>query len=218
MSSNKLRGKLKKSRERKYLARDFEGFRNQILDYANLHFSDRIQDFSEGSFGGLLLDMASIVGDSLSFYLDHQFHELDPNTAIETKNVIRHLQTAGVEIRGAAPATVRGTIFLEIPAAKDSFGRYIPTKNLVPIINAASTFVSNSGIVFNLDDDTDFSEKNEDGVLLAKVTISQKDTVSGLPTHVILSREVDLISGVETEESFLIGDNHIPFREISLNN
>ena len=43
-NGEKLRKKLKKSHNRKFLARDFAGFRNQILDYANLHFPDKIQE------------------------------------------------------------------------------------------------------------------------------------------------------------------------------
>ena len=43
-----------------------------------------MQDFSETSLGGLFLDMAAFVGDTMSFYLDHQFNELNPTTATET--------------------------------------------------------------------------------------------------------------------------------------
>jgi hypothetical protein len=82
MASN---NSLKPVRPRSYVARDFDGFRGQLLEYARRFYPDKIQDFSEASLGGLLLDMASHVGDSMSFYLDHQFSELDPDTAVETR-------------------------------------------------------------------------------------------------------------------------------------
>ena len=71
---------LKTVRQRNYLARDFDGFRRVLLDYARQYYPDRIQDFSEASMGGLFLDMAAYVGDNLSFYLDHLYGELNYDT------------------------------------------------------------------------------------------------------------------------------------------
>ena len=65
---------------------------------------DKIADFSEASLGGLFLDMNAFIGDNLSFYLDHQFHETSPETAVEPRNIERHLRDAGVPIVGASPA------------------------------------------------------------------------------------------------------------------
>ena len=74
---------LKKASKRNYLAKDFQAFRNELYSHAKLFFSDKIQDFTEPGLGGLLLDMASYVGDSMSYYLDHQFNELSLETAVE---------------------------------------------------------------------------------------------------------------------------------------
>ena len=84
-----IKKKIKKERIRNFLAKDFGGFRQELLQYARTYFPNKIQDFSEASFGGLLLDMASMVGDTMSYYLDHQFNELNPLTAIENNNINR---------------------------------------------------------------------------------------------------------------------------------
>ena len=86
--------KLKPKKERRYLNRDFDGFRKELLDYARTYFPDKIQDFSEASMGGMLLDLASYVGDNLSYYLDHQFHELNPLTAVESQNIEMHAKNS----------------------------------------------------------------------------------------------------------------------------
>ena len=85
-------------RQRSYLNKDFGSLRGDLLEYARTYFSDKIQDFSEASVGGLLLDLAAYVGDVNSFYLDHQFKELDPNTAVEEENIERMLRMAGGDI------------------------------------------------------------------------------------------------------------------------
>ena len=54
------------------------------IDPAKVFYPDNMQDFSEASLGGLFLDMAAYVGDTMAFYLDHQFRELDPKTVVES--------------------------------------------------------------------------------------------------------------------------------------
>ena len=68
-----VKKKLKRKNNRTYLSKDFDSFRAELLRYAKTYFPDKIQDFSEASLGGLLLDMVAMVGDTMSFYLDHQF-------------------------------------------------------------------------------------------------------------------------------------------------
>lgn len=70
---------------RRYLAKDFDAYRAEMFQHARTFLGDQIKDLSESGLGGLVIDMCALVGDSLSFYLDHQFNELDVNTAVEIK-------------------------------------------------------------------------------------------------------------------------------------
>ena len=51
---------LKPVRQRRYLAKDFDGLRATLLEYARRYYKDRIQDFSEASVGGMFLDLAAL--------------------------------------------------------------------------------------------------------------------------------------------------------------
>ena len=42
-----IKKKLKKERNRSFLAKDFNAFRAELLNYARTYFPDKIQDFSE---------------------------------------------------------------------------------------------------------------------------------------------------------------------------
>ena len=150
---------LKNITEKNYLEKDFQSFRNSLFAHAKLYFSDKIQDFSEASLGGLLLDMAAYVGDTMSFYMDHQFNELNWATAIEVKNIQKHLRNAGVRVHGATPSVVMMKIYLEIPAETIN-GVTAPKSALLPTIQALSVFTSNDSVPFNLLTDLDFSEKD----------------------------------------------------------
>ena len=49
MSTDSKKQILKQLRERRYLNKDFDALRNDLLDYARTYFPDRINDFSEAS-------------------------------------------------------------------------------------------------------------------------------------------------------------------------
>jgi hypothetical protein len=214
------RDDLKVVRQRKYLAKDFNALRANLLEYARLYYPDRLRDFSESSLGGLLLDMAAYVGDNMSFYLDHQFGELDPTTAVESVNIQRTLDAAGVPVVGASPALCPVTFYIEVPAAvvNNVIG---PNPDTLPIVKANSTFAAQNGVIFNLLEDLDYTAKNSQGILTVVATgqakIGQK-TSTGVPVTYILALTGICLSGQETTENILIGPSFVPFNKLTLAN
>lgn len=209
-----IKKKVRPVRSRSYLNKDFDGFRSELLQYARTFFPDRINDFSESSLGGLLLDLASHIGDVNSFYLDHQFNELSVETAIESKNIERLIRSAGVKITGSSPAVVDVTFYIEVPAEL-SGNIYIPKASALPIIQAGSKIKSNSGIIFELTEDIDFTKTNANGDLLANYQLSSKNT-NGSPASFILFANGICISGSSTTQTFSIPNQFVPFRTVTL--
>ena len=70
-----------------YTSRDFESIRDDLVNYARRYYPNTFKDFSEASFGSLMLDTVAYVGDVLSFYLDYQVNESFLDTANEFDNV-----------------------------------------------------------------------------------------------------------------------------------
>ena len=58
-----------------YTSRDFSSIKDDLVNYAKRYYPDTFKDFNEASFGALMLDMVSYVGDQLSFYTDFQANE-----------------------------------------------------------------------------------------------------------------------------------------------
>ena len=73
----------------KYTDRDFQSIKQSLIDYAKKYYPNTAADFNEASFGALMLDMVSYVGDVMSFYLDYQASESFMDSAIEFNNIIR---------------------------------------------------------------------------------------------------------------------------------
>lgn len=210
------RDDLKNVRQRKFLAKDFDSFRALLLEYARLYYPDRIRDFSESSVGGMLLDFAAYTGDVLSFYLDHQFTELDYNSAVENVNVEKALKTAGVPIVGAAPALVPVTVFIQVPAVniQNIIG---PLVDAIPIVQAGSIFNADNGVSFILLENIDFNAMRLDGSYIAEIKVGQK-SASGVPMTFIMAATGLCISGQEITENISIDKNFVPFRKITLTN
>jgi len=155
----KLLNELKSVKKRSFYGRDFDALRSDLVEYATTYFPDSIQDFSDASVGGLFLDMAAHVGDVMSFYLDHQFNELDINTAVQTKNIEKLLKTAGIKNRSSSPSIVNIDFYLTVPSAVDINGNIVVDPNVLPIILTGTSMTSNTGIKFELMEDLDFSRK-----------------------------------------------------------
>jgi hypothetical protein len=204
-------------RQRRYLGRDFESFRATLLDYARQYYPNKIQDFSESSVGGLFLDMASYVGDNLSFYLDHLYGELNYETAVETSSIENALNLANIPINGAAASTVNVSVYVEVPVEND--GDVSPNVNLLPVIKSGTKFLSNAGVEFTLLEDIEFAYdelKNGNYILHPKaVKIVNKVNSAGQATSYVLVHKGICTSASERTDTFKIGD-FIPFRRLTL--
>ena len=73
----------------RYTDRDFNSIKEGLVDYARRYYPDIFKDFSEASFGSLMLDTVAYAGDILSFYLDYQTNESFLDTAVEYDNILR---------------------------------------------------------------------------------------------------------------------------------
>lgn len=204
---------LKIVKQRKYLNKEFESFRGDLYEYARIHFPDRIKDFSETSLGGLFLELAAYVGDVQSFYLDHQFHELNPETAVESRNIQAHITSAGVEIVGASPSVVDVIFSVEVPS-DSSVTPPVPLTSAMPILYSGTRVQAQNGIQFELTNDIDFADTNNTGALLASVRIATRDSDNQV-TSFVLERTEICISGFRATESFTLG-NFEAFKKVTL--
>lgn len=210
MSSN-ITKKLRNKRKDQYINKNFDDFRNELLGYARTNFSNQIQDFSESSLGGMLLDFASIVGDSLTFYVDQQFNELNYETATNTENIESHLRRAGIKGGGASAASVYVTFFIEVDIDDSvDVNTLTPDRTQLPVIQAGTTLLSNSGISFILAEDVDFGSNT-------KKDVSEVDE-EGVPLTLLLEKKGLCTSGNITTESITFDNDEDVFLSYSLQN
>jgi len=100
----------------KYLNKDFGTFRNNLINFAKNYFPDTYSDFNESSPGMMFVEMASYVGDVLSYYSDQSFRESMLSLAQEDSNVLLLGQLFGFKGQLNSPAQGSLDVFQLLPA------------------------------------------------------------------------------------------------------
>jgi hypothetical protein len=141
-----------------YTNRDFNTFRNALIDYSKTYFPNTFNDFTPDSTGMLFIEMASYVGDVLSFYLDNQIQETFIQYARQEKNLFDLAYMLGYKPKVTTAATVDIAFYQQLPA-KNVSGTYVPDFDYALKIpeNFQITSNENSNIKFITEDVCDFS-------------------------------------------------------------
>ena len=189
-----------------YTSRDFESIRRDLEDFAKRYYPNTYKDFNRASFGSLMLDTVSYVGDILSFYLDYQMNETFLDSAVEYDNVVKLARQLGYKLQTSPSSYGRLTFFVEVPASSLGLG---PESTLIPVLQAGSTFSSTGGGFYTLLNDVDFSLEGN------QVVVGAADTTTGIPLTYVIRATGIAVSGRTGNEQFSIGD-FVRFRKVPL--
>ena len=143
-----------------YVSRDFESIKQSLIDHAKRYYPDTFKDFNEASFGSLMLDAVSYIGDNLSFYVDYQANESFLDSAIETDNITRLARQMGYKQTGTVATEGIITVYVLVPASTTTRG---PNIDYIPIMKKGTTFNSEASGIFTLQEDIDFSDPSNEG-------------------------------------------------------
>lgn len=191
----------------KYTSRDFNSIKADLVDHAKRYYPNTVKDFNESSFGSLMFDSVSYVGDILSFYLDYNVNESFLTTALERKNVLKLARQMGFKI--PAKAVSYGTVQLYVLIPANSLGTG-PDTAYTPIIEKGTTVKSNGGQQYILTEDVDFSDPNN------SIVVARVSATTGLPTSYAIKASGIVMSGKFKEQIFTIGEFE-KFKKIPLN-
>jgi len=171
----------------KYTSRDFISIKRDLVEYAKRYYPDTFRDFNEASFGSLMLDTVSYVGDMLSFYLDYQSNETFLSTAIEYDNVVKLSKQLGYRPRFNPSSFGITTFYIMVPAS--AVGTE-PNTAYLPTLEKGSEFMTENGQGFILNDDVRFSEVTTDEIAAGRIDPSLVQ-----PTDYVVKASGRVISG-----------------------
>ena len=189
-------------RDIKYINREFSDFRTQLVEYAKQYFPDSYNDFSATAPGMMFIEMASYVGDVLSFYQDTQLQE----TFLQHAQNPQNLYTMAYMMGYRPKVTTASEVELEVTQEVDPI-----TGGDTPDFDQA-LFISGGAIVgatdtndtnFIIDSSIDF--KFSSSYDPTEVTITTIDSGTNLPSVFQLKKTVKAYSGTVNTKTEAIG-------------
>ncbi len=179
-----------------YTHREFETIQEDLLQIAERFYPDSFQDFSEASFGALMLDAVSYVGDQLSFYLDYNINESFLDTAYQFSNVVRHGNVLGYKFQGRPSTHGVAALYVLVPATTSGIG---PDRAYMPVLQRGTTLGTSTNLSFVLTENVDFANPKN------TVVAARTDPTTGSPTHYAIKCYGNVVSGRFGQESVSIG-------------
>ena len=130
----------------KYLSKDYNSFKQQLLEFAKVYFPDNFNDFSESNPAMMFLEMAAYVGDVLSFYTDTQLKESFLSLAQDKENLYNLAHAMGYKPNTTTASSVNLEITQLVPA--NASNNYEPDYDYALNLDKDSTFISTEGSTF----------------------------------------------------------------------
>lgn len=198
MSSNLQKSFLPNNKDIRYINRDFNQLKESLIDFAKTYFPNTYKDFSPAAPGMMFIEMASYVGDVLSYYTDYAFKEGLIQSATERKNILSLAKYLGYKPKPSKGATGPLNIYQLCPSMDDGTGNYIPDPDYALIIKENSQFSNNNGSYYVLNQTIDFSVSSS---LSKRVDTVYSRNLDGTPEFFLLQKEGTISSGqVYTKE------------------
>ena len=186
-----------------YINKDFGQFRKNLIDFTKQYFPDSYNDYDETSPGMLFMEMASYVGDVLSYYADNNIKESLLEQATERSNIFDIAKELGYTPKNAIPAYTDVDVFQLVPSI-GSGDNVRPDYNYALTIKPGFQIKQNDGTaVFRTLDSVDFAFSSS--INTTEVTIYETDDTTKQPIYYLLKKKARAVSGTVKTTTFTFG-------------
>lgn len=178
------------------VGRDFGDIRKNLIDFTKNYFPNTYNDFNESSPGMMFMEMASYVGDVLSYYTDVQLRESILEEAQEKSNIFTIAQSLGYKPKLYVPATTTLTVYQLVPAQGSG-------DNVRPNFDYALTLQEGMVVGSSTNSQVEFSTINKvrfgfsSSFDPTEVSVYQIDETTNEPVYYLLKKYVKVVSGTE---------------------
>jgi hypothetical protein len=177
----------------KYLNKDFSTFKNELIEYAKSYYPTVYNDFSQASPGSMFIEMASYVGDVLSFYLDNQLQETFLQYAKQKNNLYTMAYMMGYRPKVVSAAIVDLDVYMRVNALGS-------TPNTYPDWSSAITIQPGMQVKSNISNNVSFYTPNKVDFTISSSMDPTEVSVytidgSGNPTSYLLKKATQALSG-----------------------
>ena len=186
-----------------YINKDFGQFKRNLIDFTKQYFPNSYTDFNESSPGMLFIELASYVGDVLSYYTDVNLKESLLEQASERGNIYDLARALGYSPKNSIPAHVTLDVFQLVPAVGSGVNVQPDYNYALSIKSGMRVKQSDGPAVFRTLESVDF--KFSSSFNATEVTVYESNPVTKLPTYYLLKKQVRAVSGDVKTATFTFG-------------
>jgi hypothetical protein len=199
-----------KGKDIKYLNTDFQGFRSNLIEFTKTYFPKTYSDFNETSPGMMFIEMASYIGDVLSYYVDDTFKESLMPYAEDSKSVMALSQYLGYKPKVTSPAITTLSLYHLVPNIGDGVNNRPDERFYLRIKEGMLVEAQSNSTQFRTTEMVDFADADN-----REITVYQRDSNTGEPSFYLVKKQVQAISSnVITKTVNFV--SYEPFRTIEL--
>lgn len=198
------------NRKISYTERDFEGLRQDLINFTRQYYPNLIDNFNDASVFSVLLDLNAAIGDNLHYHIDRSIQETVLQYAQQKSSIYNIARTYGLKIPGNRPSVAILDVSVTVPAFGDQEdSRYLG------IIRSGSQFIG-AGQVFENVDDIDFSSNYNSKGVPNRTKIPNFDSNNNIVNYTLTKREV-VVNGLTKVFKRVINPQDVrPFFEFFL--
>ena len=188
-----------------YTERDFEGIRQELINYTKQYYPELVQNFNDASIFSVLMDLNAAVADNLNYQIDRSVQETVLQYAQQRSSIYNIARTYGLKIPGYRPSVAVVDISIVVPPLGDSEDyRYLG------ILRAGSQF-NGGGTVFETVYDIDFSTQYNPEGFVNRTKIPTFDANNKIVNYVITKREVVVNGTTKVFKRVINSSDVVPF-------
>ncbi len=198
------------NRKISYTERDFEGLRQDLINFTQQYYPDLINNFNDASVFSVLLDLNAAIGDNLHYHIDRSIQETVLQYAQQKSSIYNIARTYGLKIPGNRPSIAIIDVSITVPAFGDS-----EDERYLGIVQPGSQFIGGGQIFENRDEINFASQYNSKG-FPNRTKIPNFDSNNKLINYTITKREVVVNGVTKTFKRVITASDVKPFFEFFL--
>lgn len=199
-----------------YLNRNFNDYREGILEIARQYYPDVFANINDASIGAFLIDILCDVGDNLNFHIDRNVQETSLDSATQFSSIQDMARTNGLRIPYKKAALVEIELSCNLPLyeqGNDGDGDMMADENYAPYVKRGTQF-SNGTTTFELTRDIDFKEQFDENGNSTRQTIPNRDSNGNIVSYTYKKLAIASASQTRVLKKVITSDEIRPFMEV----
>lgn len=202
-----------------YSSRNFEDFRNSILDITKKYYPDLSDSYSDSSIGSWFIDIFADVADAINYHIDRVYQETSVTAAGQRKSLLNIARNNGLKVPGKKAAVVEIELSCELPLntqGNTSTGNLSEAdESYAPFVKRGTLF-STGTVTFELVNDVNFKEQFDENGISNRQIIPQRDSNGNIISYLYKKLAIAVAGQSKVFKKIVTSSDIKPFMSVLL--